>query len=114
LPRGTWIDYDTGKKYNGPTTLRNFGLPPGKTPLFVGGTGIVVEKRGAALVARVFPVNKNAETIVFYPDGTSRSRIQLHIANWKHISVNGALQRGEWKQNTFEFVIDPGENYELR
>ncbi len=114
LPRGTWLDYDTGKDYNGPATLRNFALPPGKTPLFVGGSGIVVEKRGAALVARVFPVNKDGETIVFYPDGSSTSHIQLHIIDWKRISVNGAFHRGEWKQNAFEFVITPGENYELR
>ena len=48
LPAGIWIDYDTGKKYQGPNTLPGYPLPPGKTPLFVGGTGIVVEKRGGS------------------------------------------------------------------
>ena len=32
LPRGTWIDYDTGQHYQGPRLLRNFSLPLGKTP----------------------------------------------------------------------------------
>ena len=35
LPAGTWIDYDTGQKYDGGQTLKNFALPPEKTPLFV-------------------------------------------------------------------------------
>jgi len=117
LPAGAWIDYDTGQQYTGPTSLTHFALPPGKTPLFVGGTGIVVEERGTALVARIFPVNKQAHTVFFYPDGTSSSQIELHVADWKNISaktVNGRVQKGAWKKGAFEFVITPGENYDVR
>ncbi len=117
LPAGTWIDYDTGKKYAGPTTLRGFALPPGKTPLFVGGTGIVVEKRGSASMARIFPVNKQGHTVFFYPDGRSSSQINLHVDDWKHLSIKsegGSALKGEWKQGAFEFVMTPGENYDVR
>lgn len=116
LPTGTWMDYDAQKKYTGPTTLRDFALPPGKTPLFVGGTGIVIEKRGSALMARIFPVNKQGHTVFFCPDGTSSSRIDLHVADWKHLSIRsegGSAQKGEWKEGAFEFVIAPGENYDV-
>jgi hypothetical protein len=48
-------------------------LPPGKTPLFVGASGIVVEKRGSSLVARVCPVTGQAEMFFIHPDGVSSS-----------------------------------------
>ena len=117
LPTGVWIDYDDGKKYQGPATLHQFALPPGKTPLFVGGSGIVVEKKGADLVARIYPVQKQAQTTFFYPDGTSKSSIRLEVADWKRVSVtaeNGGVPTGQWERGAFEFVIVPGKNYELR
>jgi alpha-glucosidase (family GH31 glycosyl hydrolase) len=116
LPSGVWIDYDTGKRYQGPATLQQFALPLGKTPLFVGGSGIVIEKRGAELVARIFRVNENTQTTFLYPDGLAKSSIKLNVTDWKHLRVtagNGGIRQGEWKQNAFEFVITPGENYEV-
>jgi alpha-glucosidase (family GH31 glycosyl hydrolase) len=116
LPSGVWIDYDTGKKYRGPATLHQFALPPGKTPLFVGGPGIVVEKRDTGLVARIFPVEGKAHSIFIYPDGLAKSSIEKNVVDWKRISVtvkNGGLRKGEWKQGAFEFAIAPGENYEV-
>lgn len=116
LPSGVWIDYDTGKKYQAPTTLHQFALPPGKTPLFVGGSGIVIEKRGADLVARIFRVNGNRQTTFIYPDGLAKSSIKLNVADWNHLRVtakNGGIRKGAWKRNAFEFVITPGENYEV-
>jgi alpha-glucosidase (family GH31 glycosyl hydrolase) len=44
LPAGTWMDYDTGKKYDGGQVLKDFALPVAKTPLLIGGTGVVVER----------------------------------------------------------------------
>jgi alpha-glucosidase (family GH31 glycosyl hydrolase) len=69
LPRGTWIDYDTGTSYDGPRMLKSFPMPVEKTPLFIGGTGIVIERRGAQLVARIYPMHRAGETIFFYPGG---------------------------------------------
>jgi alpha-glucosidase (family GH31 glycosyl hydrolase) len=116
LPSGVWIDYDTGTKYQGPAMLHQFALPPGKTPLFVGGSGVVVEKQGMGLVARIFPVDGQAQTTFFYPDGLAKSSIRMNVADWKKISAmtgNGSVRKGGWKQGAFEFAIVPGENYEL-
>ncbi|MCU1238634.1 MAG: yicI [Candidatus Solibacter sp.] len=116
LPRGAWIDYDSGTRYEGPRMLRDFALPPGKTPLFVGGNGIVVEKRGAALVARVYPITQQAEMVFTHPDGISRSTIRVAVADWKNARVadsNGRAQSASWERHALEFVILPGGSYEL-
>ena len=116
LPRGAWIDYDSGTRYEGPTMLRNFALPPGKTPLFVGGTGIVIEKRGMTLVARVYPVTPHSETVFTLPDGISRSAVRVDVRDWTKASVttaNGRSQSSSWERYALEFAIVPGESYEL-
>ena len=117
LPRGTWIDYDTGQHYQGPRLLHNFALPLGKTPLFVGGTGIVAEKSGAGVVARIYPVASHAETFFIDRDGVTRTTIRLNVSDWKNVTVTalgGRPVTGQWRRNAFEFVIVPGETYELR
>jgi alpha-glucosidase (family GH31 glycosyl hydrolase) len=117
LPSGLWMDYDTGKKYQGPAVLSGYALPPGKTPLFVGGAGIVVEKRNDQLIARVYPINRQAQSTFIYPDGTSRSEIHLKVNDWSHLSVktqNGAVPRSQMNAGVFEFAISPGENYDVR
>ena len=117
LPAGVWIDYDTGERYQGPRLLHRFALPPGKTPLFAGGTGIIAEKRGAGVVARIFPVNPHAESLFIHPDGITRTRIRLDVADWNRVVVTTASGRavsGAWHDHAFEFAIVPGEDYELR
>jgi alpha-glucosidase (family GH31 glycosyl hydrolase) len=117
LPSGEWMDYDTGKRYHGPQLLHDFALPLGKTPLFVGGTGIVGEKRGTQVVARVYPIASSAESFLIDRDGVTRTTIRLHVSDWKKVNVSagsGRATRGAWRDNAFEFVIVPGETYELR
>ena len=116
LPAGDWIDYDTGARYQGPRLLRNFALPVGKTPLFVGGTGIVAEKQGTQVVARIFPVSPHAETCLIDRDGVTRTTIRLNVSDWKKVSAaaGGRPVSGAWRGNAFEFVIVPGETYEVR
>jgi alpha-glucosidase (family GH31 glycosyl hydrolase) len=117
LPAGTWIDYDTGERYQGPKLLKDFALPPGKTPLFAGGSGIVVEKSGSGLVARVYPVAANAETLFFDRDGQTTSTIRVKVADWSKVTVTAASGRpcaGAWRRHAFEFPLVPGERYELR
>ncbi len=116
LPAGVWIEYDTGKKLEGPKTLTDYPLPPGKTPLFVGGTGIVIEKRGGKLVARIYPVREQAQSTFIYPDGVSKSEIHLNVNDWRHLSVKterGVAPRSQMSAGAFEFPISPGENYEV-
>ena len=72
LPAGRWMDFDTGKVFDGPTTLKGFALPVGKTPLFVGGKGVLVTRIGTgdALQAEVYPVAPDGSAYRFtYPDG---------------------------------------------
>jgi alpha-glucosidase (family GH31 glycosyl hydrolase) len=116
LPRGAWMEYDNGRRYEGPQLLRNFPLPPGKTPLFVGGSGIVVEKRGSSLVGRVYPVSTHAEMFFIHPDGVSRTIIRVAVQDWKDVSVvdsSGRMCPSWWERHALEFTIVPGESYEL-
>ena len=46
---------DTGKLYSGGQTLKDFDLPIGKTPLFVGGSGVTLEDRDGKLLLCVYP-----------------------------------------------------------
>lgn len=87
LPRGRWIDYDTGQLYQGPTTLKNFALPIGKTPLFVGGKGVVIEAADHTnddqLTAVVYPVAPRGSEFTFtYRDARTISRIRNDNSGW--------------------------------
>ena len=109
LPLGTWIDYDTGARYEGPRVLKNFAMPVEKTPLFVGGSGIVIEKRGAETVARIFPVTGQRRGDAFLFANGESSRIRVFTASAS--SVNGkTVRRGA----PLEFAIHAGENYDVR
>jgi alpha-glucosidase (family GH31 glycosyl hydrolase) len=116
LPSGTWIDYDTGERYQGPRLLKDFALPPGKTPLFAGGTGIVLEKRGSGVVARVYPVVTKAETIFYHRDGLSRSSIRLEVSDWKKaaVSAGGRPVSASWQRHALEFPVEAGVDYVVR
>jgi alpha-glucosidase (family GH31 glycosyl hydrolase) len=115
LPRGKWMDYETGQVETGPTLLKNYALPVEKTPLFVGGTGIVFEQAGNAVVARVYPIDGNAHTEFWSSDGKTRSTVQLKITSWNHLKVTDttAHQSVSWNKSRFaaEFVLTPGHSY---
>jgi alpha-glucosidase (family GH31 glycosyl hydrolase) len=117
LPPGTWIDYDTGKKYEGGQVLKNFSLSPEKTPLFVGGTGIVIERRDGKLLCRVYPVRTNAATEFWDKDAKTRSSIRLRIGDWKNIKVtrgsSASPVQGAWRDYAYEFELQPGTDYEV-
>jgi len=117
LPAGEWMEYDTGRRHQGPATLRAYSLPVDKTPLFVGGSGIVVEKRDKQLVARVYPVGGTAEARFIHPDGVSTSTIRVDAAGRKNVAVrcsSGRTCSGAWERHAFEFPIRSGEDYEVR
>ena len=117
LPAGEWIEYDSGARHRGPAMLNNVPLPPGKTPLFIGGTGAVVEKKGAGLVARLYPVTNEAETVFIHRDGLTRSAIRLNVSDWKRPTVTtrtGHPVSAAWQRHAYEFVLQPGEDYDVR
>ncbi|MCP5115115.1 MAG: hypothetical protein GY953_30150, partial [bacterium] len=118
LPAGNWMDYDTGDEYEGPQLLKSFLLPAGKTPLFVGGAGIVIERRGEALVCRVYPVADRAETMFWHRDAKTASRIRVEVADWDAPKVSEAATGREVEAQrhhyAWEFPLEGGTDYEVR
>lgn len=117
LPKGVWIDYDTGEKYQGPTTLDDFPLPVGKTPLFVGGTGFVVELEEDQPVGRIYPVNFQGETHFWQRDAKTLSRIRIEVVDWESPGVvdltTGEDIAGEWVRHAFQFEFQAGHDYKI-
>ena len=83
LPEGTWMEYDSGKVHEGPTTLEDYPLPVGKTPLFVGGRGIVVEEIEGELKGRLYPIAEAGEYIFYDRDAETRSRVTIDGPDWE-------------------------------
>jgi len=126
LPRGKWIDYDTGKVYQGATTLKNFALPIGKTPLFVGGKGVVVEAtdgtRDDKLAAIVYPIAPRGSLYTFtYRDAQTTSRILNDNVGWNAktlIVTDETAQRSvpfkyDARTSAFTFELTRGHHYRL-
>jgi hypothetical protein len=117
LPEGTWIDYDTGESYQGPKLLKSFALPVEKTPLFVGGTGVVIEKEADALHARVYPVASQSMYVLRDQKGEVSSKIEVKVGDWKRGKVTvrqaGGSKTVEAKpvRHALDFVIEPGKSY---
>ena len=78
LPDGDWYHCDSGKRYEGPLTLKEFEAPLDAPPCFIGGQGIIVlrEADDLPLKARVYPVSRRKTLFSFnYPDGVAQSLI---------------------------------------
>lgn len=118
LPAGNWIEYDSGVMHSGPKMLENYPLPVGKTPLFVGGTGIVIEKQDDELVCRIYPVAKQVETVFWGKDAQTKSRIKIGNPDWKQPGVadttTGKTVSGSWVRYAYQFVFEVGHNYEVK
>jgi alpha-glucosidase (family GH31 glycosyl hydrolase) len=124
LPQGEWIDFDTGEKHRGPTTLKSFRLPPGKTPLFVGGRGVLVlrDLAGEALHAVVYPVSEAPPDYEFTDrDGRTRSRISRANSGWNHAAMivldvtdnKRVPHTREAIAGAIRFPLTPGHDYRI-
>lgn len=115
LPRGTWFDYETGERFQGPALLKNHPIPVEKTPLFVGGTGIVVEQDSGTLVARIYPIDRDAQTEFWSSDGRTRSTISLRVKDWSHLAVIDATTHRPVPTSRIrfatQFALTPGHSY---
>jgi alpha-glucosidase (family GH31 glycosyl hydrolase) len=125
LPAGKWMDWDTGEIYEGPKTLAKFPLPPGKTPLFVGGPGIIVEQkpRSTTLQAAVFPVSaKGAHLRLTHPNARSVSHISNNADDLNTTETLEVMDRRTGKAVSFErtkvgaivFPITEGHDYTIQ
>jgi alpha-glucosidase (family GH31 glycosyl hydrolase) len=115
LPPGQWMDYDTGKVYQGNTTLTGFALPAGKTPLFVGGSGVVLEKKSKTIVARVYPHAPGGKSVFTLPGATQQTTVTVSLKNTAGASVrDGASQvPSRLERFAWEFAVDPGHTYQV-
>jgi alpha-glucosidase (family GH31 glycosyl hydrolase) len=117
LPKGDWIDYETGERYTGPVLLSHHPIPAEKTPLFVGGTGVVVELEQGKLQVRIYPITKETSTEFWSSDGRTRSSIELAVRDWKHLTVTD-LNTGTQVATTearfaMQFELLPGHCYRV-
>lgn len=117
LPEGKWMDYDSGETYEGPTTLEDYPLPIGKTPLFVGGKGIVVELKDDVLKARIYPVAQETEMTFTDKDGETQSTISIVNPDWENAKIintaSGEEVAFEEVTHAMEFNLRPGESYRV-
>jgi alpha-glucosidase (family GH31 glycosyl hydrolase) len=117
LPQGKWMDYDDGEIYEGPTTLEGFSIPMEKTPLFVGGSGFVVERDGEDLVGRLYPLNAKSETTFWDDDGKTKSEINVEVKDWSTVTVTDESTGEEVAvgkvRHAWQFVLRPGSNYRI-
>ena len=118
LPKGKWMDYDTGEIFEGGKTLENFAIPIEKTPLFVGGTGFLVEQEGEQLVGRIYPIAPKSETIFWDIDGETQSTIDIDVKNWDQVKIinkkTGETVDYELVRHAFQFALEPGKDYQVR
>jgi alpha-glucosidase (family GH31 glycosyl hydrolase) len=117
LPDGKWMDYGTGKIYQGPKTLKNFALPVDKIPLFVGGKGILVVQKNNQLFARIYPVTNQSQITFYGKDGKTKSHISIDHPDWEGVAVqdltNNQAIDVQHVHHAYEFLLDPGHNYRV-
>jgi alpha-glucosidase (family GH31 glycosyl hydrolase) len=117
LPAGKWMDYDTGKVYGGGRVLPNFSLPVGKTPLFVGGSGIVVEREGQQVVARVYPLGGVAKESFLLPGAEKETILEVSTRNLRAARVvdqtGHRVVFARWERFAYQFPIEGGRHYTI-
>lgn len=118
LPEGSWMDYDNGKVYQGPLLLKDFEIPLQKTPLFVGGTGFVIEQENSVLLGRLYPIGASADVVFWHTDGETKSTIDIDVEDWNNLSVSnlttGKSEPIELVRHAVQFKLEPGQNYRIR
>jgi hypothetical protein len=96
----------------------DFEIPVEKTPLFVGGTGILVEEIAGVLKGRVFPITERAKTLFFGRDGETKSVISRDNPRWENPEIVDLTtgQEVPWEKSrlAFEFVVEEGHDYRVR
>lgn len=68
LPKGTWIDYFSGNRYEGNRIINNFAAPIWKLPLFVKSGAIIPMANPNNNISEI---NKGLRIYEVYPDGKS-------------------------------------------
>jgi hypothetical protein len=120
LPAGQWMDFDTGKIYEGKQMLESFEMPVEKTPLFIGGSGVTIEEIGGSVRACIYPVAKAATVSLTLPENPMAFSVKVHGLEagvaWSNVSVtnqSGKKVATVLIAHGFSFLPKPGETYEV-
>lgn len=117
LPEGIWFDYETGREYIGGTTLKEFIMPLDKTPIFIGGKGVIVEREGDRLYAVIYPTKIRSTYLFTHPDGESTSTIEVKSSTIKRATVLNSTTGKEVSTKregpTIRFAIEGGSSYSI-
>ncbi|TKG94257.1 hypothetical protein EYV94_13315 [Puteibacter caeruleilacunae] len=119
LPEGTWYDWETGRKFEGPLTLNNHEIALDKIPCFVGGNGIVLlrDKKSDQLTVRAYKMGKKASETFVSMDGKTNYSVtvkakDLNDASVTDLTLNKKVQLRSTEQY-IEFDLVEGHNYEI-
>lgn len=114
------MDFDSGKIYSGNQTLKDFGLPPGKTPLFIGGSGVTLEEIDSKVRICVYPVAQTASAKLTLPESGQVITVHVHgLAGgtvWSAIQVKssaGKIVPSRTEGHGFSFIPVAGQTYNV-
>jgi hypothetical protein len=107
------MEYDSGKVWQGPLLQQNYSLGVGMTPLFVGGSEIVVERRNGKLCTRIYPVAERAVVAQLRrPNASTDTTIRLVHPLSSRLSVLTSERaeevQGVWVDHAYQFDSKPG------
>ncbi len=118
LPEGKWIDYDNGKSYQGPVMLKDFPIPVDKTPLFVGGSGFIVEKIKGKLYGQIYPVGYKGKTVFYNKDGKTKSTIIINgYGKGEPLVTDQSTGKSvpvTFRRHAWTFQLVPGHDYSIK
>jgi alpha-glucosidase (family GH31 glycosyl hydrolase) len=115
LPTGKWFDYETGRGYDGPVLLKDYEIGIDKTPCFIGGKGIIIQRKSETIIAKIYPV-VNTTTVKFtYSDGVMESQIVMNNVNWPNVTISDLTDSTHVSYNKispyWQFKMKAGHDY---
>jgi hypothetical protein len=100
--------------------LHGFNLPPQKTPLFVGGSGITIEDHDGKIVVCVYPVATKGNAMMTLPAGGAAIHVRVQGlaagATWSGIAVKDSEKHTvavDHVGHVFVFSPVAGKTYEV-
>jgi alpha-glucosidase (family GH31 glycosyl hydrolase) len=78
LPAGRWMDYETGRIYEGRQLRKNLPIPPDKIPLFIGGSGVTLEEINGKILVCIYPLRQSGTSVLTLPENPQA--VTVHIA----------------------------------
>jgi alpha-glucosidase (family GH31 glycosyl hydrolase) len=117
LPAGIWFDYESGKKYEGPQLLKDYAIPLEKVPVFIGGKGIIIERKNDILRAKIYPSTNKAKSTFYKENGLVNNTISIENPNWDAPKITNMTTGSEVRfskvKNAFQFDLVEGQQYKI-